>query len=482
MKKIFDENKGFMQILGMQKFDNTKKYRKLAFLVEEYASDNNLLLYNNLTKAACVLDPKEAKDFNSMNLDNSVVDQLFKTWFFVPQDFDEVKVFNQIKAILSVYSNKNVIQGRFKHYNILTTTNCNARCFYCYEHGCEKIDMDESRCDDVINFIKSKAPDNKKVTLSWFGGEPTFNYKAIDYICENLTNDGFEIRSTMISNGYIFDEDIIKRAVDLWKLKNVQITLDGTEDVYNKTKNYKVLESNESPFQRVLRNIELLCENSVFVNIRLNLSKQNEEDIEDLVEYLGKRFEKTKKLKDKNGRNFLGAYCHTIFQELHEGQEDGNRALLDKCYDREDAVQNRIAELGYGHSNIINRSIRITACMADNPETCVILPDGKLTSCEHFMECLPSWGSIYSDKYNQETLTEWKKLLPDSEECRTCEYYPNCVRLANCPEVIKECNSSYRNWKVSNLHRILQSTYTEFLKQNNKLDKVSEDVHMVQSD
>ena len=42
----------------------------------------------------------------------------------------------------------------------------------------------------------------------------------------------------MISNGYLFSEEIIDRAARLWELRNVQITLDGTEKVYNETKAY----------------------------------------------------------------------------------------------------------------------------------------------------------------------------------------------------------------------------------------------------
>lgn len=42
----------------------------------------------------------------------------------------------------------------------------------------------------------------------------------------------------MTSNGYIFNDELVEKAKNEWKLKNIQITLDGTRDVYNKAKNY----------------------------------------------------------------------------------------------------------------------------------------------------------------------------------------------------------------------------------------------------
>lgn len=69
--------------------------------------------------------------------------------------------------------------------------------------------------------------------LAWFGGEPLYNAQVIDLICNDLVERGIGYESSMISNGFLFDEKLIKRAAELWRLRQIQITLDGTEGVYN---------------------------------------------------------------------------------------------------------------------------------------------------------------------------------------------------------------------------------------------------------
>lgn len=53
-----------------------------------------------------------------------------------------------------------------KSYTILTTTDCNARCFYCYELGRSRIPMSEQTAHEIADYIS--AP---KVNIHWFGGE-----------------------------------------------------------------------------------------------------------------------------------------------------------------------------------------------------------------------------------------------------------------------------------------------------------------------
>ena len=58
--------------------------------------------------------------------------------------------------------------------------------------------------------------------LAWFGGEPLYNAQVIDLICNDLVERGIGYESSMISNGFLFDEKLIKRAAELWRLRQIQ--------------------------------------------------------------------------------------------------------------------------------------------------------------------------------------------------------------------------------------------------------------------
>ncbi|MEI3172875.1 MAG: radical SAM protein [Lachnospiraceae bacterium] len=120
-------------------------------------------------------------------------------------------------------------------YTIFTTTDCNARCFYCYEMGRSRIPMSDETAHKAAAYIAAHCG-GEKVHLHWFGGEPLFNKQVIDIICTDLAEKGIVYESMIISNGYLFDGATVEQAVSHWKLKNVQITLDGTEEIYNRSK------------------------------------------------------------------------------------------------------------------------------------------------------------------------------------------------------------------------------------------------------
>lgn len=474
MKVIFNAKKSIIAIMGKQDYDKDVTYRQMAYVVSYNDDDGNLVLYNNITKSMVVLDPNEAQAYKKHDFSNDTIRSLLENWYFVKQDFEESKIWDQIYDVIFTINREKSNVGNIQNFVILTTTNCNARCFYCYEIGTKKINLDKQKSKDVADFIIRNCRKDKPVKLNWFGGEPLVGKRAIDDICEYLNQAGIEYVSSMISNGYLFDKALVKRAKDFWKLDHVQITLDGTRDVYNKIKAYVScdLEDGYTPFDKVIDNIEYLCKAGVFVNIRVNLSPENEDDIENLIDYLSERYNELKKLKDDDGNQYVSVYVHTLFQEiLKEGVE---RAQSDKseedCYKWERYLTNKILSVGLSKSWMVPRRVRVNSCMADSDQSVCILPDGKLTSCEHFNGSIKPWGSIYSKDYDEEIRQKWKEKHSVSEHCKTCSYYPNCFRLKNCFNNLV----NYRKPKCDNHKKVLdfqvENTYKDWLKslkQNN---------------
>ena len=153
----------------------------------------------------------------------------------------------------------------------------------------------------VAEYINYKSPANP-ISLHWFGGEPLFNMKAIDIITGYLRDNGRTFKSTITTNGYLFDSKIISKAKHSWGLTEVQITLDGTETIYNKTKNF--IYKNTNAFKTVFKNIGLLLNAGIRVMIRLNVSDENKEDLYELVNQLYDAFGVTSGLE---------IYCWPLF-------------------------------------------------------------------------------------------------------------------------------------------------------------------------
>lgn len=475
MKILKKQNALIRTLLPEKKPVSGVNYRPLSYCTECVLDDGVRLVYNGMTGELLQCEGGEDEK-----------DYLIRHRFLVPEPHDDAKLIRELRTLLHIIGNER--EKGLNGYTILTTTDCNARCFYCYEKGMKKLTMDEKTAKDVAAYILRSAdlrgeevfrtggssegePEEQKgsarsVKLAWFGGEPLFNAAAIDTICTELANAGCPYRSSMISNGYLFDEALVKRAKELWKLRNIQITLDGTEDIYNRAKAYVRQESDESPFVRVLRNIELLTKAEISVSIRLNMSRYNFDDLMRLCGLLAERF---------GGNEYISVYSHLLFQE-----ETNNNEALDRLYEMHRALEKRMRELGLSRTGLWSGT-RANACMADGISSVVILPDGKLHSCEHINENA-EWGSIYTGETKKtlchpraEDSTElttplryWEEEYADLPECKACFRYPQCIRLKHCPDIFEFCPVQKREEELTELKWAMERVY------RNKLGKEKE--------
>lgn len=453
MKTILEENKNVMSILGEQKYDSSICYRIMHFVAVEKKQNGTRVLFNNMTKGLCVLDNEESKAFEKFDFNNDTVKSLLKSWYIVPQKFEEANAFDQIRDLyLSV---QHAEFTGLNTFTILPTTECNARCYYCYETGCKKSTMSTKTAHDVADYIKKNIKSDK-AHLRWFGGEPLVAHDKIDIICNDLLKYGIEISSDIISNGYLFDEQTVKKSKELWNLQFAQITLDGTENTYNAVKNY-ISGNNPSPFIQVIDNIDEMLKNDIRILIRINISDNNEKDARRLIKFLSERFDAYKDSVDKQNYRLLTVYVHTLFQDIFDSDGSFNSEdELNKIYDRECKMESFIKSNNLGVKISLPRSIRANHCMADNSCSAVILPDGGLTVCEHQVYGDTNFGSIYSDVRDENLIADWKKRYPRDEKCNTCMCYPSCLRLKNCPNVSQKCSLAYQNFEINKIKASLR--------------------------
>ena len=441
MKPICKANQTIEKLLGPQIEDPAKTYRTANHSLAVKCEDGTLL-FHTLTGMLLLMEPDEDEQMNRTFL--------LRNWFLVPDTFDEQKQTKDLRALLQTIQVKpNQITG----FTILTTTDCNARCFYCYELGRKRTNMDEETARDVAAYI-IRVANGEQVKIQWFGGEPLTNRRAIEIICEKLRESGVGFESSMVTNGYELDAKTAACARQDWNLKSIQVTLDGMEETYRRTKAY--VDRPQSPLTVVLDHIDSALQEGIEVSIRLNIDANNASEMEQLIELLHCRF---------GGRSNLTVYCALL------------RAFTGKisAFASEQAAAEKVLELfqkleryGFTKHKPIRTELKTSACMADNDSHEVIVPDGRIGKCEHYSET-ELVGSIYSSQKDRKQIQAWKEPVGTRKSCKNCPLYPRCYQLVKCDWTTVDCSESSRILHHAQLERQLLDAY-----ENYKQEKQSE--------
>lgn len=372
------------------------------------------LIYNTLYSGFAQIDMSEyrgIKNLVSGLLPQETIQLLKMNGFLIDSDINEIEVYDKIRcAIIDLQEEGGA------GYTIAVTTDCNAKCSYCYEKGTDIIYMDRQCADGIISFIKKNYNGNS-IRITWFGGEPLLNTEIINYICRRLSEENIEFISSIISNGFLFNNEIIIEAKNKWNLEHAQISLDGTETKYNKIKNYKVV-THINPFEKVIKNIIELLENKISVSIRLNISRHNVENIKELVEYLSEKIPFSKHLV------IYPAFVEGLGKEYSLDDEE-KVLIIKKFLD----ILPFYSLIWYRYK--LCEKPYLFACMRENLQSIFIDADGSICRCEHYVGRKKFKNINYSISCNTngtiEKFCDVKMDYEIDEECKECKYYPRCL-------------------------------------------------------
>ena len=439
MKIILQPSGNIMKILGKAK--PAEYGLRWMYYVVTQPVDGGVLVFHTLTRAMFLLTTEEYTAPDALP-------ELRDGWFRVPQEMDDQKYADHVRFLRKTMYKKS---KHITNYVIFTTTDCNARCFYCYELGRSRIPMSVETAHKAADYISAHCG-GENVSIQWFGGEPLFNKNILDIISSDLATKGVEYTSIMISNGYLFDDATVKQAVKLWKLKCIQISMDGTELVYNRSKAY-IYKDGESPYRIVLANIRRLLDAGIHVTIRLNMDQYNADDLPVLVDELHTMFP---------DRKNLSVYSHTLFEFMgsigHIRQEEARHEL----YQKQKIIRRKMFSYGMTQKRNLANTSPVQHCMADSGSSLTILPNGELGLCEHFSED-HFVGHIDSDEFNQQIIEQFQKTKKPIKECKSCFCYPDCIRLEICSEQTN-CYKESREIERQKIQESMQYTYFAWMK------------------
>ena len=437
---IRDASYAVMCLCGKQKYDYTRQYR-LSDFVFRCKIGGSSLYYSCLTGELVEVTKQEM-----------AFQYLVKHWFYVEKGLNEKENAPKLRKLL--YALEKREKPGYNRFEILTTTKCNANCCYCYEHGFKQMSMSKDTALKVVHYIKNNLW-GAEANIRWYGGEPLMNTKAIDWISEGLANQGIAFSSKMISNGYLFSENIILKASKIWNLKNVRITLDGVENTHNTIKHFKNV--SQSPFLRILNNVELLLNAGISVTIRINVENHNIDEIKEVVDLICARFGKTKLI------DFMFRPLSNTNKLATIESDDETRR---KIYNRINEIKTYLFENGVGVNSRELIGLTPYSCSADDRRYLLIKPNGELAFCPEDFD-IKQHGSIDKSEQCLRPLSYYEYRYDKGDICNDCPLYICCYPNNMCPASKKTvCNEFQKDSILKDLELSIKKEYRHYKKVN----------------
>ena len=371
--------------------------------IEIPIKDNRMIVFNSLSGAILKL-PSDA-----YTTDN---DMLIRHKFVVPKSVNEIDLY-KYRYLAAIYATLSW------HITIAPTMRCNFNCPYCFEGNNKggRI-MNKGVINSVKTFLKSKS--DKPIAITWFGGEPFLGWKAISDISEFLLSENIKFHATAITNGSICTDEILKN-IDIYKIKRLQITLDGNQEQHDSKRKFK---TGKPSFNLLIENIhKFLSYTNIKISVRVNIDKSNSDSFPELRKYLHSEFKEF----FANGRVLISP---NPVKNRTDFSGCSDCLSIDEFYNFE---QKNIPSLKYLPSHRGPCSLRCRSSIG-------IGSDGLIFKClEHFGDSSKAIGSILNSTIDLQKEAKYAiGVLPfDVEECMSCKLLPVCgggcaIDLSKC--------------------------------------------------
>jgi uncharacterized protein len=385
------------------------------------SNSENYFILNLLTGNADILNSSEARKIDQLSKgetpeDQELLNQLAGNGYFISED-EESRLYRTKYLDFIDSREKDEIQIFF-----VTNYSCNFACSYCYQvqYTYQKQELTKEIVDSFFSYILTEFAGRRKY-ITIFGGEPLLNSpkqkEIISYIVGKSSETGIEL--SFVTNGYSLDEysEILSKG----KIREIQVTLDGTETVHDKR---RFLKGGGGTFSTIVKGIDSCLANKIDVNLRMVVDKDNIENLPELARFSIERgWTQSPYFKTQIGRNY----------ELHHCQSTPDR-LFDRI-----SLYEKIYELVKIHPYITEfykPAYSVAKFLSENGE----LPDPLFDACP---ACKTEWAFDYTGQIYSCTATVGKA----DESLGT--FYPSVTRKDDMIEswqerditTIPECNN-----------------------------------------
>jgi len=258
--------------------------------VSDFPAPGKHLLYNTRSQAQVVIDDELRSAIDALPAEPgnaqtaATFQQLARMGFIVSSKEEDRSALE--RSFARIRADDTVLRP-----TILTTYACNFACTYCVEEGVKQpMVMDEKTSIDAAAYIIRKLDQfgSKRISLTYYGGEPLLNMPAIRTSASILQDAalarGIAFGFMLSTNGALLTPDVVGELKPLG-LVGAKITLDGPREAHDHNRPFR---NGKGSFDLLLKNIETTAD-QLDIIVEVNVDARNAPRIPELLDLLAER-------------------------------------------------------------------------------------------------------------------------------------------------------------------------------------------------
>lgn len=166
---------------------------------------------------------------------------------------------------------------------LIHTEGCNLACSYCFEkstHGHRRMPLNIAKA--AIDLLFDYSQNEPLLYITHFGGEPTLNFSAIQYVTEYAERKasplGKSVDFNITTNGVLLNKFMIDYFAQ-HKIK-VLLSIDGLEPTHNR---FRIDRHGHGTFERVMLGFELLKKVQPWIGVKMTVMPSTASNLFDNV-------------------------------------------------------------------------------------------------------------------------------------------------------------------------------------------------------
>ncbi len=422
------------------------------------------------------LQPEDAFTFADYPAQMNTLQYLLERGFLVDASLDEKKAYHDHyrKRQANLYDR----ESASINLTVGTTIICNMGCPYCFEFVKPNKSLKaEENFVGILTYLRdmiAKSPVQRWTSLNvtWYGGEPLINRKAIPrltpMLLELCAEYNISYNASIITNGLMLTDENWRLLVDN-QVSLAQVTLDGPQHIHDVSRPLKGKKPGAKNYELILENLSRMPE-GVNAAIRLNVDRNVANHIDELFADF-----KTYGLWPQRYKSvsFAPAWMRT-YEEANEA-DTSSRLTNDQFFDvMQGFKRKRLAIYNEWAAETNRPAAKLRWTLPELQEECatwvspyslVVDPEGNIHKCwETIHDSLEAISHVNQgfdlEKHRQFMAYDRCDLNPI---CYNCKFMPVCDKLSCSHQAIKDGKPPCTYWKNRTVD-FLRDQYVQMLR------------------